>query len=467
MRLQIKNSLLIIAILMTLNPVIWGQSAKAIKAEKPLKTRLLFVFDGSQSMYGRWQRQQKIEVARRLLTQMVDSLAQVQDLEMALRTYGDQFSVPPQVCEDSRLLVPFSHGNAKQIIYALNRIVPKGTTPIAYALEQAANDFPPCDNCRNIVILITDGIEECKGDPCAVSLELQKKGIMLKPFVIGIGKDFEEAFNCIGTYVEASREEDFSKALTAVVTQALNQTTAQVNLLDGNGNPSTTNLVVSFYEQNTNHLSYNFVHTLNGFGVPDTIFVEPRTMYKVVVSSIPPVVMDSVRIVKAKHNTIALDVPMGKLVLELEGRDKSIAGLQAIIRKENEEKTLHVQYFGALEKYLCGTYQIEVLSLPRITVDHVVVSENHITTVKIPGPGIAVIKKPSLGYGSIHRETENGLELIYNLRENINHVESLYLLPGKYRITFRSKFKNSTTSTKEVRFEVKTGETITVDLNSN
>ncbi len=97
-------------------------------------------------------------------------------------------------------------------------------------------------------------------------------------------------------------------------------------------------------------------------------------------------------------------------------------------------------------------------------VDSVKVSENYTTTVRIPGPGIVVIKKPTLGYGAIHREQESGLELIYNLRENINHVESLYLLPGKYRITFRSKFKNSTTSTKEVRFEVKTGETITLDI---
>ena len=221
---------------------------------------------------------------------------------------------------------------------------------------------------------------------------------------------------------------------------------------------------VSFYDQFTNNLKYHFVHTLNGFDVPDTIFVEPRTTYKVVVSSIPPVTKDSVQIEKGTHNTIALDVSVGKMNLELLGREKSIAGLQAIIRKQGESKTLHVQYFGNIETYLCGTYQVEVLSLPRMLVDSVQISENHITTVQIPGPGIAVIKKPSLGYGAIHRELEDELELIYNLRENINHVESLYLLPGKYRVIFRSKFKNTTVSTREVRFEVKTGETVTVDI---
>ena len=41
----------------------------------------------------------------------------------------------------------------------------KGTTPIAKSLEEAAADFP-IDNSRNIVILITDGKEECGMDPC-------------------------------------------------------------------------------------------------------------------------------------------------------------------------------------------------------------------------------------------------------------------------------------------------------------
>ena len=41
------------------------------------------------------------------------------------------------------------------------------------------------------MILITDGIEECGGDH-AISIALQKKGIVLKPFVIGVGLDFKE-----------------------------------------------------------------------------------------------------------------------------------------------------------------------------------------------------------------------------------------------------------------------------------
>jgi Ca-activated chloride channel family protein len=82
--------------------------------------------------------------------------------------------------------VPFAKDNhATAIKNKLKQIVPKGTTPIAYTLEQCGNDFPTASARQTLATslsLITDGIEECDGDPCAVSLALQKKGIILKTF---------------------------------------------------------------------------------------------------------------------------------------------------------------------------------------------------------------------------------------------------------------------------------------------
>ena len=45
---------------------------------------------------------------------------------------------------------------------------------------------------------------------------LQKNGIILKPFIIGIGKDFNMAFNCVGTYFDATKEKDLRTALNVV-----------------------------------------------------------------------------------------------------------------------------------------------------------------------------------------------------------------------------------------------------------
>ncbi len=111
-------------------------------------------------MYARWQSDIKMNIARRLLSKILDSLAQVDNLQLALRAYGHQHQYPPQVCNDTKLEVPFGDDRAGQIKHRLKQIEPKGTTPMAYAIEQAANDFPPCENCRNVVVLITDGIEE-------------------------------------------------------------------------------------------------------------------------------------------------------------------------------------------------------------------------------------------------------------------------------------------------------------------
>ncbi len=458
------TNIVLISLLFILTISAFSQNNAQVKEEEKT-TRLLFVFDASQSMFGRWNYQQKIFAARNILSDFLDSLATVDNLEVALRVFGDQYPVPPQICEDSRLLVPFSRNNHKSIKKALRGIVPKGTTPITYALEQAANDFPEDEKSRNIIVLITDGIEECEGDPCEISLKLQKKGIIIKPFVIGIGKDFKNTFDCVGTFIEAKSEEDFVTALGVVISQAMNKSTAQINLLDANNKPTTTNVTVSIYDAETHILKYNFLHTLNGFAVPDTIYLDPRNMYKVIAHTIPPVVKDSVTILEAFHNTIAISAPIGELNLEIISKNPSANGLQAIIRQISNPKTLNVQQFLQTEKYLTGYYQVEVLSLPRLVIDSVLISQSHTTKVEVPGPGILVVKKPGLGYGSLFKMTENGLEWVYRFRDNINHIESLYLLPGEYLVTYRDKFSNSTYNSIESKFKIKTGQTITVDLN--
>ena len=227
-----------------------AQGTKEQAKPKPT-TRILFVFDASQSMYGRWQSDTKFNIAVKLFSSILDSLRTLPNLELALRMYGHQKQYPPQDCNDTRLEVPFGKDNVTRIKHVLKTTAPKGTTPIAFSLSQAPKDFPPCENCRNIVILITDGLEECGGDPCAVSLELQKKGIVLKPFIIGIGKNFRDQFECVGTYFDASNETQFRNSLNIIISRSLNPTSIQVNLLDAYGKPTETNVNMTFYD----HLS--------------------------------------------------------------------------------------------------------------------------------------------------------------------------------------------------------------------
>jgi Ca-activated chloride channel family protein len=420
----------------------------------PVLTRILFVFDASQSMYGMWQNSTKFETATRLFTDLLDSLKSVKDLEVALRMYGHQKHYPPQDCDDTRLEVPFAKDNIPRIQHVLKTVLPSGTTPIAASLLKAGGDFPPCDHCRNIIILITDGIEECGGDPCAASIELQQQGIILKPFIVGIGKDFREQFECVGTYFDAANEKEFRNALNIIISRALNPTSVQVNLLDQYGEPTETNVNMTFYDNNTGRIKYNFIHSLNNKGLPDTLEIDPLITYDIVVHTIPPVRKDSVKITSGKHNVVGIDAPQGYLGYKASG-NATLKYLPCLIRQKGNTEILNVQQFDQVEKYLVGEYEADILCLPRITVKNIDVRERNTTTVEIPVPGIAVIETTMNGYGSLY--VEEG-------KDTPQHQETLYLQPGNYRVVFRSKYSNRASYSVEKSFRVDGGQTTNVKL---
>jgi Ca-activated chloride channel homolog len=458
-----RAALLFFLILFTVP--LFAQQAKQQEQPKPL-TRILFVFDASQSMYGSFQNSTKFDIAVRLLGSLLDSLKTTPDLEIALRLYGHQKQYPPQDCNDTRLEVPFGKDNTARIKHVLKTVTPKGTTPIAYSLEQSAKDFTPCNNCRNIIILITDGIEECGGDPCAASAELQKQGIILKPFVVGIGKNFREQFDCVGTYFDASNETEFRNALNVIITRVLNPTSVQVNLLDQHGNPTETNVNMTFYDENTGRIKYNYIHSLNSKGFPDTLEIDPLITYDIVVHTIPPVRKDSNRIISGRHNTIGIDAPQGNLAFKASG-NATLKYLPCLVRKTGSNEIINVQQFDQVEKYIIGKYEIEILCMPRITVKDVDIQQSYTTTVEIPMPGIAVIQTTTNGYGSVYLENKSGLTWLYNLKDSPQHQETLYLQPGSYRVVFRSKYSNKSYYTIDKPFTVESGQTVNVKLYPN
>jgi Ca-activated chloride channel family protein len=433
---------------------------------QPPDTRILFILDASQSMLGYWQKNKKIDIARKVLINMIDSLEQLKNVKMALRLYGHQRPVPPQDCSDTRLEVPFGENNAGKIRQKLRYVVPKGTTPIAGSLEQGANDFPPdCENCRNIIILITDGIEACDRDPCEVSHDLQKQGIVLKPFVIGIGIDegFKETFHCIGHYYNAIEEEKFGEVMEVVISQALNATTAQVNLLDIDGNPTETNVNMTFYDRFSGKIIYNYVHTMNHRGKPDTLIIDHLITYDVKIHTIPPVTINNVNLTVGKHTVMAADVPQGTLKLMTKDghqyRDQ-----QFLVKQAGKSVTLNVQKMYEEEKYLVGKYDIEIPILPILYLNDVDISQSHTTTIEIPRPGILTLIKSSAGYGSLYlRKNSKNEEWITNLNPKTK-IESLVLQPGTYRVVFRAQNARQTLYTINKTVKIISGGSESVQL---
>lgn len=425
------------------------------------KIRLLFIFDGSNSMNAQWEKSSKIKIAKRLLTQTLDSLKYIENIEVALRMYGHQTRISPgkQDCSDTKLEVPFAPGieNFDKIKSKIRGLEPKGTTPIARSLEYAADDFPECDNCRNVIILITDGIEACDEDPCAVALALRKKGIKLKPFIIGVGLDtsYLDQFNCVGEFLSAETEDSFKSVLSFVISQALSNTTTQVKLYDAKGNPKETNVTMSFYNSKNNKLLYNYMHTMNRIDVPDTLSLDPLYTYKMVVHTLPEVIVDSIKLMPAKHNIIKANCPQGKLYLRVQGTNSQFTGINSIVRKKETHQTLNVQNMNTIQKYLVGFYDIEVLTLPRLYFKNVKINQSRTSEITIPQFGTVSISK---GAGSCaifqKKEGENIWVCDLNYGASTNPIN---LLPGNYKLTYRFGRSTSTAHTIVKTFKITSG----------
>jgi Ca-activated chloride channel family protein len=432
----------------------------SVKAQDDVeKIRILFIFDGSNSMNAQWQKSSKINVARKLMLQTLDSLEKIENIELALRMYGHQTRIMPgqQDCSDTKLEVPFasSKTNSLKIQDKLRSLDCKGTTPIALSLEQAGNmDFPECDNCRNVIILITDGIEACDGDPCAVSRALNKQGIKLKPFIIGVGLDtsYLGQFKCIGEFLSADTEDSFKSVLSYVVSQAVNNTTIQVNLKDGKDRPRETDVTMSFYIQNNKTLEATYMHTMNLNRVPDTIALNPLHKYKLVVHTTPEIVVNDIAIKPGTHNIIEVDAAQGFLDLRIQSNPDPTNGIQCIVRKSGEMQTLNVQQMNSNHKYLVGKYDLEILTLPRTYMTDVNIKAGLNTKIVIPKSGYITIKKRN-GPCQILELKDGEERWICNIPDNFQ-ASTVKVLPGKYKVTYRSDNSISTANTIERVFTI-------------
>jgi Ca-activated chloride channel family protein len=444
-------------------------SIPKVGAQTPAKTipetRILFLLDASQSMYGVWHGERKYMVARQILSDVLDSLATHQNIQVALRVYGHLKPYPPQDCNDTRLEVPFGPSQTEAIKKVLSQIKPKGTSPIAMALERTENDFPPCSSCRNIVILITDGLEECGGDICEVSARLQQKNIFLKPYILGLGQNMEESYDCAGYYFNAENKVEFSRALNIIITKILNKTSLQVNLLDAQNRPTETNVNLTFVNSKTNEVIENYIHTLNSKGVPDTLNLDPDFEYNIVVNTLPPVVIEEVSLTKGQHNIVAASTPRGGLQIALKSNTQPNVNPAVLVYLPDEQTQLNIQYPFQTAQYLQGNYRVQVLTLPVTTLENVNIEAGKTTQILIDNPGILSILKKIKGYGSLYvLKPDGSQEWVVDINSESDNNESYYLQPGTYKLVFRPRFSMQSIHTKNINFNITSFKTTRINL---
>ena len=180
------------------------------------------IVDASKSMWAQIDGRSKMEIAKTTLEEVSYWLPE--DLDLALRTYGSISAAEEANCADSTLLVPFGESNREPVRQAIAGLRPTGQTPIAYALQQAARDFESLQSDRTLV-LVSDGIESCGGDPVAAAHALRQQGIVVHLIGFGLGNGADEDAASLqaianasgGRYVAAGSAEELRAALAQTV----------------------------------------------------------------------------------------------------------------------------------------------------------------------------------------------------------------------------------------------------------
>jgi Mg-chelatase subunit ChlD len=156
-----------------------GERISAVAAPSEIE----LILDASGSMKRPIGGRPMIDTAKAVLSDIVRQLPD--DMHVALRVYGHRVHEGrPGACEDSELVFPFAKLNRQALLSRIASVQALGTTPIAYSLRQIARDVGGSPG-EKMIVLVTDGKEECGGDPAAAVSALAAQGIKLKLNIVG------------------------------------------------------------------------------------------------------------------------------------------------------------------------------------------------------------------------------------------------------------------------------------------
>ena len=184
-------------------------------------TNVHLILDASGSMAGRIEGRGKIDIAKEVLLGLLGDLPP--DARVAVTAYGHRRKGD---CADIETLAPLGPRAPERFAEKIRALRPTGMTPIAAALEAVGRDLAGRPSERNVVVLVSDGVETCKGDPCAVARQLRATGAEVRVNVIGFDVKAEERrhLECIadaggGKYYSAASASEFRLAATEVTRQ--------------------------------------------------------------------------------------------------------------------------------------------------------------------------------------------------------------------------------------------------------
>jgi Mg-chelatase subunit ChlD len=176
--------------------------------------KIYILLDTSSSMGDPIDGGVKIDVAKDVLLDLLSNLPE--DTRVAIRTFGFGCGTD--------LLAPMGVANSQQLRQQILGIEPRGSTPIAEALRATEDDLQSTPDPQ-LILLISDGIETCGGNPVQAAKDLIGMGYNLKFHIVGFDIDsdvraqaqlIEIAQSTGGMYVDANSSQELRQALSLV-----------------------------------------------------------------------------------------------------------------------------------------------------------------------------------------------------------------------------------------------------------
>lgn len=147
----------------------------------------ILIYDASGSMWGQLDGGiSKVEIAREVIGDFF--ISRDNSIPLGVIAYGHNRRGD---CSDIEVIADVGVNDPAGLSSRLNRLNPRGMTPITDSLSLAASMIPPTAESADI-ILVTDGLETCEADPCALAAQLANEGIAIRAHVVGFGLTREE-----------------------------------------------------------------------------------------------------------------------------------------------------------------------------------------------------------------------------------------------------------------------------------
>ena len=188
------------------------------------QNNVMFVLDGSNSMWGQIDGTAKISIAKDVMTELITDWDE--SVPAGLMIYGHRRKGD---CQDIETVALPGQADRQTLISKVQSIKPRGKTPITLSLLTAKaqlllHNMGKFPGPKNTLVLVSDGLETCNADPCAVALEWEVSDPGTDVHVIGFDVTDEEskALQCIskntgGKFFRANNADELQAALKETV----------------------------------------------------------------------------------------------------------------------------------------------------------------------------------------------------------------------------------------------------------